>query len=883
MLLDELCSQNSDNDIMYTLEHLPRTMSELLDRKFSRIEKRKGAEKAIQTLQYCGVTKRPLASSEFQELLGVSIGQQSFDAGAVPNNMSRVISDCSGLVFEDEEDSTIHYVHHSIKEYLFATSQQSPGKFVEDGVDMHVGFLSLTYLNYSDLERQVTKRSGISTAALQPLDLALSPIALSSEPGTNLARLLLHLQRKRSRASHEYLTTQMLRTTNPLQATGLLDKQFKFLEYARNYWIYHLAGLNPDRHSQMWRLFSACVEGKNPWAVRPFEDNQAEMRHPTLQQTWAIKLEDTRPFDYRYTLSVIQWALFHGHGALAFHEIEPKGSLLAQKDKAEMLWSMLANIPAMAPYVFSHFNMNEKFLQQTLLYAVINGHFDIVNGVLSRINSVNKSVSMENFNMYSLQFQDRGPGELLSESDSLQRKYALVEAIEDCHFEMVKRLVEAGASLDLDLPILMDPHTVIETFLEEYFRIVDYLLMAGMDLKLDKAVTWDLLLQASELGQYGILNHFLDQYGPAALCKAVRMHQTELIAPLLIVGADVNAHEPETGRTALHYAAQGGHLRSIQTLLAEGADVNACERDTGQTALHNAAQHNLFGVVKALVAAGAEVNAYEPRTGRTALHLAAERGFYRDVEDLLAAGANVDVKTLHTQRTALHLAVKRGRNLIVKYLIAAGADVNSTESIEGQTALHLAAKVNISIVRQLLAAEADVNAKTFKGFTARGIARAADIDYEIANLLAAFENNERIFSLEQTNQAALQKAAEFGNVVRVKQILKSRIRVDVNYQRPSDRMVALHIAAEKGHSEVVECLLSAGATVNAIGDYKSQTQTPLWVAAELGHASVVKQLLAAGADPAFGNRKAIHPSLMSDPDIAVLSEHLAGIAVRVAI
>ena len=57
------------------------------------------------------------------------------------------------------------------------------------------------------------------------------------------------------------------------------------------------------------------------------------------------------------------------------------------------------------------------------------------------------------------------------------------------------------------------------------------------------------------------------------------------------------------GYTALHFAAQRGHLTIVQYLLTAGADVNACQ--CGCTALHRAAYTGNLAAVQMLVEAGA--------------------------------------------------------------------------------------------------------------------------------------------------------------------------------------------------------------------------------------------------------------------------------------
>jgi ankyrin repeat protein len=143
----------------------------------------------------------------------------------------------------------------------------------------------------------------------------------------------------------------------------------------------------------------------------------------------------------------------------------------------------------------------------------------------------------------------------------------------------------------------------------------------------------------------------------------------------------------------------------------------------------------------------------------------------------------------------------------VKALLAANADVNATDP-DGTTALFLAAQNgHVEVVQALLAAKADVNAKTANGATALFIASA------------------------------------YGHLEVVRALLAAN--ADVTVKRAGDGGTALFIAAQEDRLEVVKALIAANADVNAKGIYGA---TPLIQAAGLGHLEVVRALLAANAD-----------------------------------
>ena len=82
------------------------------------------------------------------------------------------------------------------------------------------------------------------------------------------------------------------------------------------------------------------------------------------------------------------------------------------------------------------------------------------------------------------------------------------------------------------------------------------------------------------------------------------------------------------------------------------------------------------------------------------------------MQRLIKAGANVNAAT-STGETPLMTAVRAGSVPVVKALIAAGADVNAKGGGRDQTALHWAtAQKQHEIMRVLIDAKADLNART---------------------------------------------------------------------------------------------------------------------------------------------------------------------------
>ncbi|XP_049843129.1 homeobox protein Wariai-like [Schistocerca gregaria] len=121
------------------------------------------------------------------------------------------------------------------------------------------------------------------------------------------------------------------------------------------------------------------------------------------------------------------------------------------------------------------------------------------------------------------------------------------------------------------------------------------------------------------------------------LIQAAKEGAVEELLMLLKAKADLGATD-EINKTALHWAAAGGHIVAARCLLMAGADVGARDNSL-QTPLHGAALNGHAALVQLLVASSADPNARDEE-GWTPLHSAAFAGQAEAVTALLEAGAN---------------------------------------------------------------------------------------------------------------------------------------------------------------------------------------------------------------------------------------------------
>jgi uncharacterized protein len=336
----------------------------------------------------------------------------------------------------------------------------------------------------------------------------------------------------------------------------------------------------------------------------------------------------------------------------------------------------------------------------------------------------------------------------------------------------------------------------------------------------------------------------------------------------LMLGVALLSGAAQTSPEPLLEAAKAGDVGAVRTLLAGGADPNGMRGD-GITALHLAAEAGHLEIAKLLVAGGAAVGAKTRIGAYTPLHLAAESGHAPLVEALLDAGADPKATTSGSGVTALHLAAKApGGEGAVRALIARGAPVNAREASSGQTALMFAAGYGrAAAVRELLAHGADPAVTT----AVVDVLQRIVIDREasqflrqaIAELAEAGDGGARAEPTPEEIRAAILAQREF---------LRTNTTVEdfdpaslanqatdypggPRFMRPpfwetlvgrTGGMTALLHAAREGHKEAARALLDGGADVDQTsGDGTS----PLLMATLNGQLDLAMLLIERGADP----------------------------------
>lgn len=177
----------------------------------------------------------------------------------------------------------------------------------------------------------------------------------------------------------------------------------------------------------------------------------------------------------------------------------------------------------------------------------------------------------------------------------------------------------------------------------------------------------------------------MSQVENAALFAAITTGDLVRVRTTLDAGADVNAEraydmnidrEVYSGtESAIATASRQGHEPIVRLLLERGANPNAADSLTGRTALVEASALGLLQIVETLLNHGASPSGYDALDKQDCLTAAIARDHVDVARTLVKAGARVEP-------TALETACRRGRLDLAQLCIDAGLDVRKTEAFK---------------------------------------------------------------------------------------------------------------------------------------------------------------------------------------------------------
>jgi len=372
--------------------------------------------------------------------------------------------------------------------------------------------------------------------------------------------------------------------------------------------------------------------------------------------------------------------------------------------------------------------------------------------------------------------------------------------------DMVKRLVDAGADVDL--------------------RVAAYLGDAEAARKLIKA---------------GEPVNGPGGYGDTPLHFAAMRGNVTVAGILIAGGADVDANDRYWDQTPLHLAAARGHKDIVELLIAKGAPVDNKD-GAAMTPLHRAVASGDKETIESLIKHGANVSE-QTMNGGSPLHMAIHRGDRELVELLVRRGADTNLDVEY-DGMPLVTAFSHGGKELAEWLIAQGANVNA-KGKDGHTLLYEVCRLDDrggstcrSAIETLLAHGAAIREDKDGAIAVLSFAAGHDFNDLAEKILAA----GAALDGSGNGGAVLLETLTRGNRELAKSLIQHGANIDA---RDDKRDSPLHHAVRAADAELVVLLLDRGAD---IGARNRNGDTPLHVVGGTDKPQVAELLIANGAD-----------------------------------
>lgn len=633
--MDDLCNSSSDAMIRETLKNLPEGLGDTYKRILTKISKSPSRALARKVFIWATVAKRPLHVEELREAVAIEPDDKSWNEDSIPHE-DLMFECCRGLIIKDD-DETAHFAHHTVQQYLTGGLAIKVDPFFQISVvnaDILAGQTCVAYLSFSDFETQITSSTPTVTPEHKGVLESGGPLWIPSILGIRRPmfdipyRLLRGDPAMRPSGSDywKHLRPKPKQKQNP--SPDVKDK-YRLLSYAIDYW---------EPHSRSYQLSDSVFPRRL--------ENLA--KHKTL-------VFDFRPWGSNQH--------FGSYGCVGCPS--PSAVNLVAKDLPHMSMIHYAAEVGNLPLLTSHYSSeieigdyiyHERYHHETLLIACRHNRIKIVRYLMNRYDS------SEVGERAIIAAAAAGHAEVVHYLISL-RQYPvkqigdvpLLLAAKNGHDAVVGVLAEAGANTNA-----YDQHTgrsIVESAaMNGHDSVIRILTRRGAQQFLDRNIGTKALRLAAANGHATVTRVLLesrlsnDETGLShhlALHEAAKSGHSAVAEILLEYGADPSFEPVQAGihadsyqETPFNLAAKSGHVRVLELFRKYVPSVDVPRRLTSKTALHYAAIGGHEQAIRWLVANGADVNAMD-HSGKTPLHFATARGEKTAVNVLLQLGAMV--------------------------------------------------------------------------------------------------------------------------------------------------------------------------------------------------------------------------------------------------
>ena len=407
-----------------------------------RILARNQAKQAMKLLHISSVAKRALTLEELREAIALEPYQSSLVSHNLPNDMEIILRSCCGFVFADEEEQTVHFMHHSVKKFLFSKSMgPDVCTFSQSNLDKELGLLCMTYLNLDCFQRQLAKAGNAALSNIDPI--GIPQVVLPKNSLSKKLALLLLRGESRTKPKTTYDLRCQLHDAYGLSKTSYSERdfangQFRFLAYARSFWIHHVPMLDDASDAKSWHLFCNCVNGADSMIERPWKSFEQQVTTPGLK--WLDELS-----------SEFRWVWINKHSAL-LKCIESYGTDNISTEARDQMFLKSAELGHLefVKILASSNKIQSLTLNQALHDAAKRCHIEMVEPLLFLGADGNRVLQWAAVatDLEAVESLLVAGVNVNGSNNSPDTRTPLQVAAQAGHIEIVRRLLAAGANVD---------------------------------------------------------------------------------------------------------------------------------------------------------------------------------------------------------------------------------------------------------------------------------------------------------------------------------------------------------------------------------------------------------------------------------------------------
>ncbi|KAL1625640.1 hypothetical protein SLS56_007224 [Neofusicoccum ribis] len=235
--IQSLCGMKTDEAIRDALADLPKDLSETFSRILHKSGQSRQSGKSYQTriLQLVFAASRPLTADEVREALSVIPGDTNWTPSRMLNDVYSALACCGCLLTVDEEESTVRFVHHSVKQYLLSGFNNTNNTtFTAEKAQRTIADIVVTYLGYGVFGTELSR-----TKVPQVMTQSAPSSVIRATMGSSSTIQSLAMKLLKSRKQPNFDIGKTLAEARKAFQPGSVEN-FRFYSYAKAHWLNHI-------------------------------------------------------------------------------------------------------------------------------------------------------------------------------------------------------------------------------------------------------------------------------------------------------------------------------------------------------------------------------------------------------------------------------------------------------------------------------------------------------------------------------------------------------------------------------------------------------------------------------------------------------------------